>query len=218
MQGGELRGHPRGHHPKSVPLYARFRREPPRHTAPGSGPEMRDERVVVICATAFTLQENGTLRCPAGSSLWLSELRQENAFTQRAVYAGLLDDCRQCQLREQCLGRGARGNRARRVSAVRRLLPAPSAVVPQTGVLQATRWVDVAGRSLRRTWAARLSSTTRRGDCSGSDPQEPFSSPSPASGHPFSSSLPLARPARAQCLVGTTTTAHHRGWRSRFSG
>jgi hypothetical protein len=33
MQGGELRGHPRGHHPKSVPLYARFRREPPRHTA-----------------------------------------------------------------------------------------------------------------------------------------------------------------------------------------
>jgi hypothetical protein len=105
-------------------------------------------------ANAFTLQENGTLRCPAGSSLWLSELRQENAFTQRAVYAGFLDDCRQCQLREQCLGRGARGDRARRVSAVGRLLPAPSAVVPQTGVLQATRWVDVAGRSLRRTWTA----------------------------------------------------------------
>jgi hypothetical protein len=30
-------------------------------------------------ADAFTLQENGTLRCPAGASLWLSEVRQENA-------------------------------------------------------------------------------------------------------------------------------------------
>jgi hypothetical protein len=26
----------------------------------------------LICAEAFVLQENGTLRCPAGSSLWLS--------------------------------------------------------------------------------------------------------------------------------------------------
>jgi hypothetical protein len=105
-------------------------------------------------AEAFVLQENGTLRCPAGSSLWLSELRQENAFTQRAVYAGFPSDCRACELREQCLGRGARGNRARRVSALRRLLPTPSSLVPQTGVLPATRWVDVAARSLRRTWTA----------------------------------------------------------------
>jgi hypothetical protein len=105
-------------------------------------------------ANTFTVQENGTLRCPAGSSLWLSELRQENAFTQRAVYAGFLDDCRQCQLREQCLGRGARGNRARRVSAVRRLLPTPSSLERPSGILPATRWVDVTGRSLRRTWTA----------------------------------------------------------------
>jgi hypothetical protein len=105
-------------------------------------------------AETFVLQENGTLRCPAGSSLWLSELRQENAFTQRAVYAGFPSDCRACGLREQCLGQGARGNRARRVSAVRHLLPTPSSLEPQTGVLQATRWVDVAARSLRRTWTA----------------------------------------------------------------
>src|SRR5438874_1089780 len=38
--------------------------------------------------------------------------------------------------------------------AVRRLLPTPSSLEPQTGFLQATRWVDVAGRSLRRTWTA----------------------------------------------------------------
>lgn len=31
-------------------------------------------------ADAFVLQENGRLRCPAGASLWLSEVRQENAL------------------------------------------------------------------------------------------------------------------------------------------
>ncbi|MFL5587439.1 MAG: hypothetical protein ACJ8DI_07250 [Ktedonobacteraceae bacterium] len=103
-------------------------------------------------AEAFRLQENGTLQCPAGAILWFSELRQENAFTQRAVYMASLDDCQECNLREQCLGRGARGNRARRVSAVRRLLPTHSSLEPQMGVLAATRWVDGAGRSLRRTW------------------------------------------------------------------
>jgi hypothetical protein len=105
-------------------------------------------------ADAFLLQEDGTLQCPAGAILWLSELRQENAFTQRAVYVASLDDCQPCTLREQCLGRGARGNRARRVSAVRRLLPTHCSLEPQTGVLAATRWVDVAGRSLRRSWIA----------------------------------------------------------------
>lgn len=82
------------------------------------------------------------------------ELRQENAFTQRAVYVASSLDCQECSLREQCLGRGAKGNRARRVSAVRRLLPASSSVEPQPGLLRATRWVDVAGRKLRRTWTA----------------------------------------------------------------
>jgi hypothetical protein len=33
-------------------------------------------------ARVFSLQEDGTLHCPAGASLWLSELRQENAFTR----------------------------------------------------------------------------------------------------------------------------------------
>ena len=103
---------------------------------------------------AFTLQDDGTLHCPTGATLWFSELRQENAFTQRAVYVASSFDCQGCSLREQCLGRGAKGNRARRVSAVRRLLPAPSSVEPQTGVLEATRWVDVAGRKLRRAWTA----------------------------------------------------------------
>lgn len=103
-------------------------------------------------ADAFVLQENGTLRCPAGSSLWLSEVRQENTFTQRAIYLGFRTDCQRCSLREQCLASKAKGDRARRVSAVRRLLPTPAPVEQKPVMLGAMRWVDVAGRSLRRTW------------------------------------------------------------------
>ncbi len=105
-------------------------------------------------AETFSLQDNGMLRCPAGASLWLSEVRQENAFTQRAVYVASQTDCPHCELRGQCLGRGAKGNRARRVSAVRRLLPGPSSLERHSHLLGAIRWVDVAGRALRRTWIA----------------------------------------------------------------
>src|SRR5689334_16466208 len=38
------------------------------------------------------------------------------------------------------------------VSASRRLLPSPSELSPQTGMLPALQWVDVAGRPLRRAW------------------------------------------------------------------
>jgi hypothetical protein len=105
-------------------------------------------------ADAFVLQEDGKLRCPAGSSLWLSEVRQENEFTQRATYLGFRRDCEPCALKEQCLGRGAKGNRARRVSAVRRLLPPPATVLRKPILLGSIRWVDVEGRALRRTWTA----------------------------------------------------------------
>jgi len=103
-------------------------------------------------AEAFILQEDGKLRCPAGASLWLSEVRQENTFTQRAVYLAYQTDCQCCSLREQCLASGAKGDRARRVSAVRRLLPSPASVEHQLVLLGPIRWVDVAGRALRRTW------------------------------------------------------------------
>lgn len=41
-------------------------------------------------ADAFVLQENGTLRCPAGANLWLSEVRQENAFTEAQPFTSPL--------------------------------------------------------------------------------------------------------------------------------
>jgi len=76
-----------------------------------------------FAASAFVLQEDGMLRCPAGALLWLQEQRQETPYAQRLVFCAPLEACQPCLLREQCLGRGAQGNRARRVSAVRRLLP-----------------------------------------------------------------------------------------------
>ena len=51
-------------------------------------------------------------------------------------------------------GEMPKGNRARRISAVRRLLPSPSSVEHDPHLLEAIRWVDVAGRALRRTWIA----------------------------------------------------------------
>jgi hypothetical protein len=44
------------------------------------------------------------------------------------VYLAYQTDCQPCLLREQCLASGAKGDRARRVSAVRRLLPPPASV------------------------------------------------------------------------------------------
>jgi hypothetical protein len=44
-----------------------------------------------IGGSAFVWQEDGKLRCPAGASLWLSEVRQENAFTRACRLPGLPD-------------------------------------------------------------------------------------------------------------------------------
>jgi hypothetical protein len=52
--------------------------------------------------------------------------------------------------------REARGNRSRRVSAVRRLLPLSRSPGERKGTLLAIRWVDVAGRTIRRQWISRL--------------------------------------------------------------
>jgi hypothetical protein len=105
-----------------------------------------------FAASAFVLQEDGTLQCPAGAILWLQEQRQETAYAQRLVFCASLEACQPCLLREQCLGRGAQGNRARRVSAVRRLLPLSRSPREREGTLLAIRWVDIPGRTIRRHW------------------------------------------------------------------
>jgi hypothetical protein len=125
-------------------------------------------------------------------------------------------DCQPCLLREQCLASGAKGDRARRVSAVRRLLPPPAPVPVERKpvLLGPIRWVDVAGRALRRTWMIRLSQAIRRDPSACRQAAEPFPSSSPTPCCALASSLELAGPARTQCLVGTTPAAHHGGFRS----
>ncbi len=162
-----------------------------------------------------TALDDGTLHCPTGATLWFSELRQENAFTQRAVYMASSFDCQGCSLRDHCLGRGAKGNRARRVSAVRRLPPAPSSVEPPTGILGAARWVDVAGRNLRRTWTAHWRRQHIEVTLLNSPQQRASPTPFPSC-DPLSSSLEMARSPRTQRLVGTAANAYHCCRRSRF--
>jgi hypothetical protein len=170
-------------------------------------------------AEAFTLQEDGKLRCPAGASLWLSEVRQENAFTQRAVYLAYQTDCQRCALREQCLASGAKGDRARRVSAVRRLLPAPTSVECERKpvLLGPMRWVDVAGRALRRTWTTHWRSQHTEIIPLVECPKRVSPPPRPRRSAAFALSLELVRPTRLQCLVGTTAPACNRRRRPRLS-
>src|SRR5205807_9217460 len=151
MQGGEVR-ELEWAPPKASPPFLLAAENPPEEYGPWQWAAAFGRATGRFGADAFVLQEDGTLRCPAGASLWLSEVRQENAFTQRAIYLASQTDCQCCSLREQCLASGAKGDRARRASAVRRLLPPPSSVERKPLMLGVMRWVDVAGRSLRRTW------------------------------------------------------------------
>src|SRR5258707_760008 len=153
MQGGEVR-EMEWAPPKEAPPFLVAEENPPEEYGPWQWAQAFGRATGLICADAFVLQEDGTLRCPAGARLWLSEVRQENAFTQRAVYLAYQTDCQRCALREQCLASGAKGDRARRVSAVRRLLPAPAVMEHKPIVLGSMRWVDVAGRALCPTLAA----------------------------------------------------------------
>lgn len=65
----------------------------------------------------FSLQPDGTLRCPAGSPLYPQERRPERNGSLRVLYAARIGHCRVCRLREQCQ-ESATTRKARRVSVV----------------------------------------------------------------------------------------------------
>ena len=169
-------------------------------------------------AEAFTLQENGRLRCPAGASLWLSEVRQENAFTRARCLPGLPD--RLSAVFPAGAVPGIRGQR--RSGAPRQCCP-PSLACTCRCCAQAhharsdAALVDVAGRALRRAWIARLPPTICGGASLGSNPAGGQASSSSTPCRPFASSLALAGSARTQRLVGTPTGAHYGGFRTRVS-
>lgn len=64
----------------------------------------------------FVLQPDGSLRCPAGKSLWCGERRPEADGSLRLVYEARIADCRACSLREQCQWHGKEAKHPRRVS------------------------------------------------------------------------------------------------------
>jgi hypothetical protein len=130
--------------------------EPAAQGEPEYGPlEWARARGGRLGADAFAWQEDGTLRCPNGVALWLSETRQEHAFTQRLIFVAKDADCAPCPLRGACLGRTASGTRGRRVSAVRHRRISGVVLHPRPSVAEAAiHWNDVAGRHLRRSWMA----------------------------------------------------------------
>jgi hypothetical protein len=66
----------------------------------------------------FTLQSDGTLRCPANQTLSVRERRKEADGSLRMVYAASIRSCRPCQLREQCQWNGAATAKPRQVSVL----------------------------------------------------------------------------------------------------
>jgi hypothetical protein len=90
----------------------------------------------------FSLQPDGTLRCPAGQHLLAHERRREADGSLRVVYGASIRSCRSCPLREQCQWNGSATTKPRQVSVLLHPLqvgPAP------------LLWRDWSRREHRRT-------------------------------------------------------------------
>lgn len=108
--------------------------------------------------SAFRLQADGTLRCPADRPLYPQERRPERDGSLRVLYAARIGHCRSCPLRAQCQ-ESSSSLKPRRVSAVlwplqtvlsdaSPPLPAPAQAPPLAAVL----WKDWPRCGLRRAW------------------------------------------------------------------
>jgi hypothetical protein len=75
----------------------------------------------------FTLQPDGTLRCPAGAQLSPTEQRREADRSLRVVYEARIRDCRPCRLRASCQWHGQAATHPRRVSLLLHPLAVASA-------------------------------------------------------------------------------------------
>ena len=92
--------------------------------------------------TDFSLQPDGTLCCPAGSTLLPHEHRREADGSLRVVYGASIRACRPCPLREQCQWSGSATAKPRQVSVLLHPLSVGSA---------ALLWRDWSRRHQRRT-------------------------------------------------------------------
>jgi hypothetical protein len=110
----------------------------------------------------FEPLDDGTPRCPAGHGLRVRQRRELLNGDLRIMNSARDGDCRACDLKARCLGQGASGLTARRVSATRKLLgryarpkqPAWQFTPGSNGAPEAgpcdVIWCDVGGRRLRR--------------------------------------------------------------------
>ncbi len=108
--------------------------------------------------SAFTLQPDGTLRCPADHPLYPQERRPERDGSIRVLYAARIGHCRSCPLRAQCQERSSTV-KPRRVSAV--LWPRESVLSdaspplenpPEALPLAPVLWKDWPRCRIRRAW------------------------------------------------------------------
>ena len=123
--------------------------------------------------SAFTLQPDGSLLCPAHHPLYPQERRPERHGSYRLLYAARIGDCRRCELRTQCQ-ESPSTSKPRRVSAMifplssheamasapplaaPSPLPQPLPVLPHAPVL----WEDWPRCHIRRHWLNVLRSET----------------------------------------------------------
>jgi hypothetical protein len=90
MQGGDLREMKWAPPTETAPLFFAWEALPEEY-GPWQWAGESGRAAGHFTEDAFALQEDGKLRCPAGASLWLSEVRQENAFTRACRLPGLPD-------------------------------------------------------------------------------------------------------------------------------
>ena len=108
--------------------------------------------------SAFILQPDGTLRCPADHPLYPQERRPERNGSLRVLYAAHIGHCRDCLLRSQCQESGS-SVKPRRVSAVfwplsspHSASPLPLENAPDLPPLASVLWKDWPRCHIRREW------------------------------------------------------------------
>ena len=118
--------------------------------------------------SAFTLQSDGTLRCPADHPLYPQERRPERDGSIRVLYAARISHCRSCLLCSQCQESNS-SVKPRRVSAV--LWPLSSEALDPSPPLEDTPpplplapvlWKDWPRCHIRRAWLKIIRSETVR--------------------------------------------------------
>jgi hypothetical protein len=116
--------------------------------------------------SAFTLQPDGSLLCPADHPLYPQERRPERDGSIRLLYAARIGHCRSCLLRAQCQ-ESSSTLKPRRVSAVfwplstdPSVAPLPLDHAPEPPPLFPLLWRDWPRCRIRRTWVKVLRSET----------------------------------------------------------